>query len=99
MGLSVNEANLHFVQTDDLIHSLDVVTDNRSEFGMEKSCHRTWILGIWLPFTSSPRSQRSPASITEAPRLSNHGAELAPILSERPTEVFINILGFIGVFI
>jgi len=32
MGLSVNEVNLHFVQTDDLVHSLDLATDNRSEW-------------------------------------------------------------------
>ena len=42
MGLSVNEANLHFVQTDDLIHSLDVVTDNRSEWR-----NRAIELGYW----------------------------------------------------
>jgi|TARA_B100001105_G_scaffold171485_1_gene138030 hypothetical protein len=32
LGLSANEANLHFVQTDDLVHSLDLATDNRSEW-------------------------------------------------------------------
>ena len=32
MGLSANEANLHFAQANDLIHSLDLVTDNRSEW-------------------------------------------------------------------
>tara|TARA_Y100000815_G_scaffold106043_1_gene94800 strand:+ start:1199 stop:1798 length:600 start_codon:yes stop_codon:yes gene_type:complete len=42
MGLSVNEANLHFVQTDDLSHSLDLVTDNRSEWR-----NRAIELGFW----------------------------------------------------
>ena len=42
MGLSANEANLHFVQTDDLIHSLDLVTDNRSEWR-----NRAIELGFW----------------------------------------------------
>ena len=42
MGLSANEANLHFVQKDDLIHSLDLVTDNRSEWR-----NRAIELGFW----------------------------------------------------
>ena len=42
MGLSANEANLHFMQTDDLIHSLDLVTDNRSEWR-----NRAIELGFW----------------------------------------------------
>ena len=42
MGLSANEANLHFVQANDLIHSLDLVTDNRSEWR-----NRAIELGFW----------------------------------------------------
>ena len=42
MGLSANEANLHFVQKDDLIHSLDLVIDNRSEWR-----NRAIELGFW----------------------------------------------------
>ena len=42
MGLSANEANHHFVQKDDLIHSLDLVTDNRSEWR-----NRAIELGFW----------------------------------------------------
>ena len=42
MGLSANEANLHFVQANDLIHSLDLVTDNRSEWS-----NRAIELGFW----------------------------------------------------
>ena len=42
MGLSANEANLHFAQKDDLIHSLDLVTDNRSEWR-----NRAIELGFW----------------------------------------------------
>jgi len=42
MGLSANEANLHFVQTDDLVHSLDLATDNRSEWR-----NRAIELGFW----------------------------------------------------
>ncbi len=42
MGLSANEANLHFVQENDLIHSLDLVTDNRSEWR-----NRAIELGFW----------------------------------------------------
>ena len=42
MCLSANEANLHFVQKDDLIHSLDLVTDNRSEWR-----NRAIELGFW----------------------------------------------------
>ena len=42
MGLSANEANLHFVQKDDPIHSLDLVTDNRSEWR-----NRAIELGFW----------------------------------------------------
>ena len=42
MGLSANEANLHFMQTDDLIHSLDLVIDNRSEWR-----NRAIELGFW----------------------------------------------------
>ncbi len=42
MGLSVNEANLHFAQKDDLIHSLDLATDNRSEWR-----NRAIELGFW----------------------------------------------------
>ena len=42
MGLSANEANLHFMQTNDLIHSLDLVTDNRSEWR-----NRAIELGFW----------------------------------------------------
>ena len=42
MGLSVNEANLHFIQTDHLIHSLDLATDSRSELR-----NRAIELGFW----------------------------------------------------
>ncbi len=42
MGLSANEANLHFAQKDDLIHSLDLATDNRSEWR-----NRAIELGFW----------------------------------------------------
>ena len=42
MGLSANEANLHFVQANDLIHSLDLVTDSRSEWR-----NRAIELGFW----------------------------------------------------
>lgn len=42
MGLSVNEANLHFVQTDGLIHSLDLGTDARVEWR-----NRGIELGFW----------------------------------------------------
>ena len=42
MGLSANEANLHFVQANNLIHSLDLVTDNRSEWR-----NRAIELGFW----------------------------------------------------
>ena len=42
MGLSANEANLHFAQANDLIHSLDLVTDNRSEWR-----NRAIELGFW----------------------------------------------------
>ena len=42
MGLSVNEANLHFAQKDDLIHSLDLATDNRAEWR-----NRAIELGFW----------------------------------------------------
>ena len=42
MGLSANEANLHFAQANDLIHSLDLVTDSRSEWR-----NRAIELGFW----------------------------------------------------
>ena len=42
LGLSVNEANLHFVQMDGLIHSLDLVTAGRSEWR-----NRAIELGFW----------------------------------------------------
>ena len=46
MGLSANEANLHFVQANDLIHSLDLVTDNRSEWRNRASELGFWALGF-----------------------------------------------------
>ena len=42
MGLSANEANLHFVQKDGLIHSLDFATNSKSEWR-----NRAIELGFW----------------------------------------------------
>ena len=42
MGLSANEANLHFVQKDGLIHSLDLATNSKSEWR-----NRAIELGFW----------------------------------------------------
>ena len=46
MGLSANEANLHFAQKDDLIHSLDLATDNRSEWRNRAIEIGFWALGF-----------------------------------------------------